>query len=124
VPLGIAAGLLLGNQLGVVAASALAVGLRLAALPAGIRWIDLYGTALLCGIGFTMSLFVASLAFEPGAYQGLERLGILAGSLLSGVAGFTVLRIALPDVAAPAPAAAPSPASLKAGAGDSSDTQK
>lgn len=123
VPLGIAAGLFLGNQIGIIAASAVAVGLRLAALPAGIRWIDLYGTALLCGIGFTMSLFVASLAFEPGTYQGLERLGILAGSLLSGIAGFAVLRIALPHVPAHA-SAATQPAASAAEADDSSDRLK
>jgi NhaA family Na+:H+ antiporter len=54
---------------------------------------------LLCGIGFTMSLFVASLAFEQGgaAYLGLERLGILTGSLLSAVTGYVVLRILLDD---------------------------
>ena len=77
VPLGITAGLLLGKQFGIAAMSWLAVKLRVAALPQDIRWSQIYGVALLCGIGFTMSLFVASLAFEQGAatYLGLDRLG-------------------------------------------------
>jgi NhaA family Na+:H+ antiporter len=95
VPLGIAAGLFVGKQLGVFGAAWLAVKLRLAALPAGVRWRELYGVALLCGIGFTMSLFIGSLAFE---HQGQEhaaevRLGILAGSLLSALAGYAWLRL-------------------------------
>jgi Na+:H+ antiporter, NhaA family len=97
VPLGIVTGLFLGKQIGVVGACWIAVRLRLAALPAGIGWGHLHGTALLCGIGFTMSLFIASLAFEQGAtaYLGLERLGILIGTLLSGVAGYILLRVIL-----------------------------
>ena len=92
VPLGIAAGLLLGKPIGVMLMALLATRLRVAALPDGIGWPHLLGAALLCGIGFTMSLFIASLAFEPGAMgAGLDRLGILAGSLASGVAGFFVL---------------------------------
>ncbi len=94
VPLGIALGLFVGKQLGILTAVSLAVGSRRASLPQGVRWIHLYGVSLLCGIGFTMSLFIASLAFEEGsgaAYFGLERLGILVGSLLSGVLGYGVL---------------------------------
>ncbi len=95
--LGVAGGLLLGKPVGVLALSALAVRLKLAALPEGVNWRLLLGTALLCGIGFTMSLFIASLAFEEGGapFLGLDRLGILLGSLLSGTAGFLVLRLAL-----------------------------
>jgi len=63
-PLGIAAGLFLGKQFGIVGFPWLAVKLRLASLPAGIRWREFYGMAILCGIGFTMSLFIASLALE------------------------------------------------------------
>ncbi len=97
VPLGIMAGLFLGKQVGVLAACGLAVMLRAASLPEGVGWRALHGAALLCGIGFTMSLFIASLAFEAGdgGYLGLERLGILLGSLVSGIVGFLVLR-ALP----------------------------
>lgn len=105
VPLGIVAGLFLGKQFGVLAFSWLAVRLGIASRPDGIGWMPLYGTALLCGIGFTMSLFIASLAFEQGAsaaYLGLERLGILVGSLVSGFAGYLVLRKSLPSVAKPA----------------------
>ena len=97
VPLGIVAGLLLGKQAGIFTACWLAVRIRLAALPEGVGWTTLWGTSVLCGIGFTMSLFIASLAFEPGAggFGGLERLGILAGSLTSGLGGWLVLRAAL-----------------------------
>jgi NhaA family Na+:H+ antiporter len=94
VPLGIMAGLFFGKQLGIMAVSGAAVRLGLASLPDNVRWSQLYGTAVLCGIGFTMSLFIASLAFEQGttASGGLERLGILGGSLLSGLVGAAALR--------------------------------
>ena len=76
--------------------SALAVRAGLASRPEGAGWGSLAGVAALCGIGFTMSLFVASLAFdESAAYSGLERLGILIGSLVSGVTGYFGLRLAL-----------------------------
>jgi len=99
VPLGIAAGLFFGKQLGVFAVCWLAIKAGLAKLPEGANWASLYGVALLCGVGFTMSLFIATLAFEEGAaaYLGVDRLGILAGSLLSGVTGYLWLRIALPE---------------------------
>jgi NhaA family Na+:H+ antiporter len=98
VPMGIVAGLFLGKQVGVLGLCWVATRLRIAALPEGIGWWPVYGTALLCGIGFTMSLFIASLAFEHGdtAFLGLERLGILIGSLVAGVCGFIVLRLTLP----------------------------
>jgi NhaA family Na+:H+ antiporter len=94
VPLGIMAGLFLGKQLGIMVMSGAAVRLGVAALPEHVRWSHLYGAALLCGIGFTMSLFIASLAFEQGTtgFAGLERLGILGGSLLSGLLGVAALR--------------------------------
>lgn len=97
VPLGIAVGLLAGKVLGVMALSALAVRARLASLPNGLRWVHVFGTSLLCGVGFTMSLFIASLAFEQGgtAYPGVDRLGILLGSITAGVAGYFVLRATL-----------------------------
>jgi NhaA family Na+:H+ antiporter len=96
-PLGIAVGLLVGNLVGITGMSGLAVALGMASLPPGVRWSHLVGTSLLCGVGFTMSLFIASLAFEQGGptYPGIERLGILAGSLTAGVAGYVVLRVVL-----------------------------
>ncbi|HMA10792.1 MAG TPA: Na+/H+ antiporter NhaA [Steroidobacteraceae bacterium] len=95
VPLGIALGLFLGKQLGVMGFIWIAVRLRVAALPAELRWSQVYGMAVLTGIGFTMSLFVASLAFPAAPGGGLDRLGVLLGSLLSGVAGYLVLRATL-----------------------------
>ncbi len=99
VPLGIVAGLFLGKQIGIMAMCWLAVRLGLASLPDGIRWAHLYASTLLCGIGFTMSLFIASLAFEQGGatYAGLDRLGILTGSLLAGVTGYLLLRMILKE---------------------------
>jgi NhaA family Na+:H+ antiporter len=95
VPLGIAAGLFFGNQVGVLGFSWIAIKLGISQLPQEVKWIQLYGVALLCGIGFTMSLFVASLAFEQGGpdYAVDDRLGILFGSLISGVCGYIVLRL-------------------------------
>jgi NhaA family Na+:H+ antiporter len=95
VPLGIALGLFLGKQLGVFGAGWLAVKSGIASLPDGANWRHVYGVALLCGIGFTMSLFIGSLAFEQTGGTGDafdERLGILAGSFLSAIAGIVVLR--------------------------------
>ncbi|MDH5632496.1 MAG: Na+/H+ antiporter NhaA [Gammaproteobacteria bacterium] len=95
VPLGIAAGLFLGNQLGVFGFTWLAVQLGFAKLPKDAGWLHVYGVSLLCGIGFTMSLFISSLAFEQGGpdFAVDDRLGILVGSILSGVLGYLVLRI-------------------------------
>jgi NhaA family Na+:H+ antiporter len=97
VPLGIALGLALGKTAGVFGATLLAVGLRLARLPEGCSWLHMFGVAALCGIGFTMSLFIASLAFEEDAalLAVKSRLGILAGSLASGLAGYLILRLAI-----------------------------
>lgn len=97
VPLGIAAGLFFGNQIGVFGFSWIAIRLGFASLPERTGWLQLYGVSLLCGIGFTMSLFVASLAFgDSHGFAVDERLGILAGSILSGVAGYLVLRMVPP----------------------------
>ena len=97
VPLGIAAGLFLGKQLGVMGAAWIVIKLGWANLPGGTRWWELYGVAALCGIGFTMSLFISSLAFEQGAagFVADDRLGILCGSILSALLGYTVLRVTL-----------------------------
>ena len=98
VPLGIALGLFVGKQLGVFAFAWLAVATGLGRLPRGVDWRQIYGVAILCGIGFTMSLFIGSLAFEQGDSVSMvsDRLGILTGSLLSAVVGYVVLRLALP----------------------------
>lgn len=93
VSLGIALGLLVGKVVGVFGCCWLAVRYQLAALPAGCSWTTLFGVSALCGIGFTMSLFIGSLAFEESMVDRLfdERLGILLGSLVSGVLGLLVL---------------------------------
>ncbi len=99
VTIGIVAGLFLGKQLGVLAACWIAVVLGLAKLPDGVRWSHLYGVAMLCGVGFTMSLFIGSLAFESTGVNLLfdERLGIILGSLLAGATGYVVLQLSLPS---------------------------
>jgi NhaA family Na+:H+ antiporter len=94
VPLGIMLGLFLGKQLGVVGFGWAAIRTGLADLPAQAGWGQFYGIALLCGIGFTMSLFIGLLAFpDSAALQDQTKIGVLAGSLLSGLAGFVLLRL-------------------------------
>ena len=91
-PLGIAAGLFVGKQIGVFAATWVMVRLGFAKLPQGASWLQIYGVALLTGIGFTMSLFIGTLAFDSVAENTAVRIGVLAGSLLSALAGYAVLR--------------------------------
>jgi Na+:H+ antiporter, NhaA family len=91
-PLGIAAGLFLGKQIGIFGASWLAVRLGLARLPEGVGWRQIHGAAVLGGIGFTMSLFIGSLAFSDSGNSAAVRIGVLAGSLASGIAGYAILR--------------------------------
>ncbi len=97
IPLGIALGLFLGKQVGIFGICWVAIKLNLTKLPYGMSWGSLYGTAALCGIGFTMSLFIGSLAFEESGANLLfdERLGIIIGSLASGVLGYLILRVSL-----------------------------
>lgn len=96
VTLGIALGLFLGNQIGVVGFTWLAIRLGISKLPKGITWLHIYGVALLCGIGFTMSLFIGSLAFGNAEqdYSLLVRLGIIIGSIVSAISGYLVLYVA------------------------------
>ncbi|MGH8710078.1 MAG: Na+/H+ antiporter NhaA [Burkholderiales bacterium] len=95
VPLGISAGLFFGKPIGVLAATWIAVTAGFAKLPSGARWPEMCGIALVCGVGFTMSFFIGSLAFEDAPEYGAGvRLGVLTGSLLSAVTGFLVLRFA------------------------------
>jgi NhaA family Na+:H+ antiporter len=102
VPLGIALGLFFGKQIGIFGLCWLAIRARITALPAGMSWGSLYGAAALCGVGFTMSLFIGSLAFEETGANLLfdERLGIILGSLASGIFGYFVLRKSLCSKAA------------------------
>jgi NhaA family Na+:H+ antiporter len=100
VPLGIAAGLFLGKQLGVFLICWLVIRSGIARMPQGANWGSLYGVSALCGVGFTMSLFVGSLAFESSGTDMHtvfdERLGIIVGSLASGILGYLVLHKSLP----------------------------
>lgn len=97
VTLGITLGLFLGKQLGIFTMCYLFIKLGFTRLPEGMDWLSLYGTAVLCGVGFTMSLFIGSLAFEEtGITRDLdERLGVIMGSLLSGCLGYWILRLSL-----------------------------
>jgi NhaA family Na+:H+ antiporter len=94
-PLGIAAGLFIGKQIGIFGAVWLAVRFGIACKLANASWLQIYGVTLLCGIGFTMSLFIGALAF-PGSPELVEeaKIGVLLGSLLSAIAGYLVLRLA------------------------------
>jgi NhaA family Na+:H+ antiporter len=94
VPLGVALGLFLGKQVGIFGMAFLAIKLRLASMPVGASWGQLYGTSVLCGIGFTMSLFIGLLAFagEP-ILQDETKLGVLLGSAASAICGALILKI-------------------------------
>jgi NhaA family Na+:H+ antiporter len=96
IPMGIAAGLFLGKQAGIMLFCGIAIALGFARLPNGASLSGFYATSVLCGIGFTMSLFIASLAFEQGGSSAVimgDRLGILFGSCLSAVVGFLIMRL-------------------------------
>ena len=84
--------MLIGKTVGVFGLTWIAIKTGLAALPAGANWGQVLGVAILCGIGFTMSLFVGSLAFVPGSsdYVGMDRMGILTGSILAALIGYAV----------------------------------
>ena len=90
--LGVLAGLMVGKPLGIIAAALLSVRAGIAKLPYGVSWTSLLGYASLAGIGFTMSLFIALLAFHDAALVDAAKRGVLAGSLLAGIAGAIVLR--------------------------------
>ncbi|MDE0250085.1 MAG: Na+/H+ antiporter NhaA [Gammaproteobacteria bacterium] len=98
VTLGVITGLLVGKPVGILSFVGVAVALKLVRLPSNISWFQLLGVAFACGIGFTMSLFIAGLAFEHGSgdYYSGDRLGILAGSILSAVAAGVLLQLSLP----------------------------
>lgn len=93
-PLGIAAALFLGKQIGIFGSVRLAVALGIARRPAGASWLQIYGVALLCGVGFTMSLFIGGLAFDDPALGSAVKIGVLGGSVLSALAGYLLLLVA------------------------------
>lgn len=93
-PVGIAAGLFVGKQLGIFAAVWLAVKAGFAAKPRGASWLQIYAVAIICGVGFTMSLFIGGLAFSDPLLVEEAKLGTLAGSLLAAFTGYAILRLA------------------------------
>lgn len=95
VPIGILLGLMIGKPLGVFFFSYLAIKLKLAQLPSNVNWMQLFGVSALCGIGFTMSLFIGGLAFSDSnvGYARADRLAIIIASLLSGLLGYWILRV-------------------------------
>jgi len=99
IPLAVAAGLFFGKQVGIFVSVRLAVMMKIAAQPTGASWLQIYAVALLCGIGFTMSLFIGGLAFVDPVMVDEVKIGVLAGSVLSAVAGFLLLRLATPPSA-------------------------
>ena len=98
ITVGIVVGLLLGKPAGILLMVGLGRLLGIARLPDGTSWLQILGVAFACGIGFTMSLFIAGLAYESSAFGG-DRLGIVVGSLLSAAAAYGVLHLALPKAA-------------------------
>ena len=94
VPLGVALGLFVGKQIGVFGVSAALVKLGWARLPRGASMMQLYGVAVLCGVGFTMSLFIGALAFSDPLLIDETKIGVLAGSLASALFGMAILRLA------------------------------
>jgi len=99
IPLGIAVGLFIGKQLGIMSFVWAGVKLGIARLPEGVTWLQIYGASLLAGIGFTMSLFIGTLAFSDPEHAAAVRIGVLTGSLFSAIAGAVVLRLASPAAA-------------------------
>jgi len=95
VPLGIMLGLFIGKQLGVFGFAWLTIKLGLAPLPENANWMSLYGVSVLCGVGFTMSLFIGGLAFTDAEYMTQVRLSVLLGSFLSAIVGYIILLIAI-----------------------------
>jgi len=102
VPLGISGGLVIGKLVGVFGMTFILVKLGVARLPEATNWVHIFGLSLLAGIGFTMSLFIGGLSFETPEVMNLVRLGVLTGSVIAAIPGYTILYMAAPK---PAPAA-------------------
>jgi NhaA family Na+:H+ antiporter len=92
VSLGIIVGLFIGKQVGIFGFSWIAVKLKLGSLPEGVNWKKIYAAGILAGIGFTMSLFIAGLAFTKESLIELSKIGVLSGSLISGIVGYLLLK--------------------------------
>lgn len=95
VSLGIIFGLFIGKQIGIFGFSYLAVKLKIASVPDGVSWKKIYAASIIAGIGFTMSLFIANLAFDSEELLNIAKVGILSASLISGIIGFLILKSAL-----------------------------
>ncbi len=92
VTLGIALGLIVGKQIGVFLPLWLCIKSGIAQMPTNASWVQLYGVSILCGVGFTMSLFIGGLAFELSEFKAPVRLGVLTGSIVCAVLGYALLR--------------------------------
>jgi NhaA family Na+:H+ antiporter len=103
VTLGIALGLIVGKQLGVFVPIWACIKFRIVPMPKDTTWTQIYAVAVLCGIGFTMSLFIGGLAFELSDFKAPVRLGVLTGSILSAIIGYALIRFGAPKPAPLAP---------------------
>ena len=92
VALGVAGGLIFGKQIGITLFSWLAFKSKIVMMPKGMSWRHIYGISCLCGIGFTMSIFIANLAFKQSSQLEVAKIGVLAASLISGISGWLILR--------------------------------
>jgi NhaA family Na+:H+ antiporter len=92
---GIIVGLFFGKQIGIFIFTWLAVKLKIASMPSGISWKQIYSAGILAGVGFTMSLFIANLAFPGNELLNISKVGILVASILSGVVGYIMLKKSL-----------------------------
>ncbi|MFT6332966.1 MAG: NhaA family Na+:H+ antiporter [Lentimonas sp.] len=93
ITLGITLGLFFGKQIGIMLITIICVGAKICKLPENVSWPQYYAMSLLTGVGFTMSLFIGTLAFDDADHQTFVRLGVIAGSLLSGISGYVLLRL-------------------------------
>ena len=98
VTLGIASGLFFGKQIGIFLVFLLVIGLKISSKPADVTWKQLYGVSILCGIGFTMSLFIGGLSYQDAFLQAEVRLGVMTGSVLSAIVGYIFLRLCSPPM--------------------------
>ena len=93
ITLGISLGLFLGKPIGIIGVTMLAVAMKICTLPKNVGWYEYAGMAVICGIGFTMSFFIGTLAFHNATHQDSVRMGVLFGSALAGICGYTLLRL-------------------------------